>query len=174
MKQLRETGGSWLLCTPTPESVPVLGYVTEWGVERIICVTASTGTVPLLDLASAQHAVAEAGQRSSRASLPEIGPWTSLPTALGAVREVDRTLFVLDELQEGPDLAEACRGLPAGRIALLVGPRSGFGSRERAVLRAAKPAARHVSLGPRQFSPEAAACAAVVVVQYLAELAPDG
>lgn len=174
MGMLQETGGSWLLWSPTAEAVPALGYVTEWGVERIICLTPSTDTVPLLDLASAQDAVAEAGQRSSRAGLPEVGPWTSLSTALGAVREADRTLFVLDELHGGPALAEACRGLPAGRIALLVGPRSGFGSRERAMLDAANPAARHVTLGPRWFSPEAAACAAVAVVQHLADLVPDG
>lgn len=174
MRHLRETGGSWLLCTPTAESGPALGYVTEWGVERIICVTPSMETVPLLDLASTRDAVVEAGQRSSRASLPEIGPWTSLPTALGGVRDADRTLFVLDELRGGPALAEACRGLSAGRIALLVGPRSGFGSAERAVLDATKPATRRVTLGPRLFSPEAAACAAVAVVQHLAGLEPDG
>ena len=174
MTQLRETGGSWLLWTPTAESVPALRYVTECGVERIICVTPSAETVPVLDLVPARDAVAEAGQRSSRAHLPEIGPWTSLSTALRAVREADRTLFVLDELHGGLVLADACRGLSAGRIALLVGPRSGFGSRERAELGAAKPAARHVTLGPRLFSPEAAACVAVAVVQHLAGLGPAG
>ena len=174
MRKLRATGGSWLLCSPTAESVPALRYVTEWGVERIICVTPSGETAPLLDLASARDAVAEAGLRSSRAGLPEIGGWTSLATALGAVREADRTLFVLDELHGSPVLADACRGLPSGRIALLVGPRSGFGPRARAALGAASPPARHVTLGPRLFSPEAAACAAVAVVQHLAGLEPDG
>ncbi len=174
MTKLRETGGSWLLCTPTVESVPALQYVTEWGVERIICVTPSVEAVPLLDLASTRDAIADSGQRSSRADPPEIGPWMSLSTALGAVREAERTLFVLDELHRGLALAEACRGLPSGRIALLVGPRAGFGSRERSMLGAAKPPARHVTLGPRQFSPEAAACAAVAVVQHLAGLEPDG
>ncbi len=173
MTKLRETGGSWLLWTPTADSVPALRYVAEWGVERIICVTPSADTVPLLDLATARDALAEAGQRSSRDGSPEIGQWVSLSMALGAVREADRTLFVLDELHGGPVLADACRGLPSGRIALLVGPRAGIGSRERAVLGAAKPAVRHVTLGPRLFSPEAAACAAVAVVQHLAGLEPD-
>ena len=174
MRTLRETGGSWLLCTPTAETVPALRYVTEWGVARILCVAPSTGTVPLPDLAPAREAVAEAARRSARAGPPEVGPWTSLAAALAAVRAAGRALFVLDERPGGAVLAAACRGRPAGRIALLVGPRSGFGARERAVLGAAEPAARHVTLGPRLFSPEAAACAAVAVVHRLAGPAPGG
>ncbi len=169
MTKRQETGGCWLLCTPTAESIPALRYVSEWGVERIVCIAPGTGDVPDLDLGATSEAVLDAVQRSARSSAPDIVPWTSLAAALGQVRRADRILIVLDESREGPSLMEACRDLPAGRTALLVGPRSGFPASDRQVLGASGLAPRHVTLGPRLFSPEAAACAAVALVQYLSE-----
>ncbi|MCY3856849.1 MAG: hypothetical protein OXF78_11215 [Rhodospirillales bacterium] len=169
MAKGQETSGCWLLCTPTAESIPALRYVSEWGVERIVCIAPGTGDVPDLDLGAAGEAVLDAVQRSARSSAPDIVPWTPLAVALGQVRRADRILIVLDESRETPFLVEACRDLPAGRTALLVGPRSGFPASDRQVLGASGLAPRHVTLGPRLFSPEAAACAAVALVQHLSE-----
>ena len=94
--------------------------------ERIVCIAPGAGDVPDLDLGATSEAVLDAVQRSARSSAPDIVPWASLAAALGQVRRADRILIVLDELREGPSLMEACRDLPAGRTALLVGPRSGF------------------------------------------------
>ena len=169
MTKRQETGGCWLLCTPTAESIPALRYVSEWGVERIVCIAPGTGDIPDLDLGATSEAVLDAVQRSARSSAPDIVPWTSLAAALGQVRRADRILIVLDESREGPSLMEACRDLPAAKTALLVGSRFGFPASDRQVLSASGLEPRHVTLGPRLFSPEAAACAAVALVQRLSE-----
>lgn len=168
MATLREIGGTWLLFTPTPESIPVLTYASEWGAERIIPVRTSAVAGEMLDLREAAEALATSARRSGRSASPDLAPWTSLLAALQEVGVTDRILLVLDELCIGPCLATACRDLPATRTALLVGPRLGFDPVDRKALLETELPLRRVTLGPRLMSPEAAACAAVAVVQQLA------
>ena len=93
-----------------------------------------------------------------------------MSTAFHEVGAAGQTLLVLDELSEGPSLAAVCCDLPATRTALLVGPRTGFDPVDRKALQKADLPLCRVTLGPRLVSPEAAACAAVAVVQQLAGL----
>ncbi len=173
MAKLRETGGSWLLWTPTAGSLPAVRYVTEWGAGRIICIAPPAGSPPPPEAAAVQEAVAQAGKQSARAAPPDLVFCAGLAEALAQVGQAGRDLYVLDELQEGPGLAAASRAVSADRVALLVGPRSGFRDSDRVLFGRMTPPPRHVSLGPRLFSPDAAACAAVALVQQLGGLRPE-
>ncbi len=170
MPKMQETRGAWLLFTPTAESAPVLQFAAELGIERIIPVRPSSGSVQGLEDRMAHAAIATGTQRSRRASAPEYAPWSPLSDALAQVRATGRVVLVMNESRSDVSLVEACSGLSAAETALLVGPRHGFAERDQHVFDTLGDDLRHVSLGPRLVSPEAAAMAAVSVVHQIAGL----
>lgn len=110
----------------------------------------------------AAHMV-EAAEQCERLTVPELRAPAPLDKAL-AGWDGGRTLLFLDEGGSGAPVAEVLAALPAGPLAVLVGPEGGFAPEERALL-ARLPFARPVSLGPRILRAETAAIAALAVVQ---------
>jgi 16S rRNA (uracil1498-N3)-methyltransferase len=105
----------------------------------------------------------EAAEQCERLTVPEVMEPAPLDKVL-AGWDAGRTLLFLDESGGGPPLAHVLAELPAGPLAVLVGPEGGFAPEEREAL-ARLPFARPVGLGPRILRAETAAIAALAVVQ---------
>ncbi|MGE5547155.1 MAG: 16S rRNA (uracil(1498)-N(3))-methyltransferase [Solirubrobacterales bacterium] len=155
----------WLLAAPikkeridlVAEKAAELGASALWPVFTRRTVMSRVNSERL-----AAHMV-EAAEQCERLTVPELKEPLPLERALAGWDHA-RVLIFLDESGGGPPIAEALAALPAGPLAVLVGPEGGFTPEERALL-AGLPFARPVSLGPRILRAETAAIAALAVVQ---------
>ena len=155
----------WLLAAPikkdcidlVAEKAAELGASLLWPVITRRTVMSRVNTERL-----AAHMV-EAAEQCERLTVPELREPVALDKAL-AGWDAGRTLLFLDESGGGEPLAQVLGYLPAGPLAVLVGPEGGFAPEERALL-ARQPFARPVGLGPRILRAETAAIAALAVVQ---------
>lgn len=157
----------WLLAAPikkdridlVAEKAAELGASALWPVFTRRTVMSRVNTERL-----AAHMV-EAAEQCERLTVPEVREPAALDKALSDWDE-SRTLLFLDESGGGAPLAEVLAGLPAGPLAVLVGPEGGFAPEERTLL-ARLPFARPVGLGPRILRAETAAIAALAIIQAL-------
>ncbi|MGE5476915.1 MAG: 16S rRNA (uracil(1498)-N(3))-methyltransferase [Bacteroidales bacterium] len=155
----------WLLAAPikkdrvdlVAEKAAELGASALWPVFTRRTVMSRVNSERL-----AAHMV-EAAEQCERLTVPEVMEPAPLDKAL-AGWDAARTLLFLDESGGGAPLAEVLNSLPAGPLAVLVGPEGGFAPEERALL-ARLPFARPVGLGPRILRAETAAIAALAIVQ---------
>lgn len=157
----------WLLAAPikkeridlVAEKAAELGASVLWPVFTRRTVMSRVNTERL-----AAHMV-EAAEQCERLTVPEIRGPAPLDKVL-AGWEAGRPLLFLDESGSGAPIAEVAAALPAGPLAVLVGPEGGFAPEERAVL-AKLPFAHAVGLGPRILRAETAAIAALSIVQAI-------
>lgn len=155
----------WLLAAPikkdridlVAEKAAELGASALWPVFTRRTVMSRVNTERL-----AAHMV-EAAEQCERLTVPEVREPTTLDKALDGW-DASRPLLFLDESGGGAPLAAVLAGLPAGPLAVLVGPEGGFAPEERALL-ARLPFAHPVGLGPRILRAETAAIAALAIVQ---------
>ncbi|HSV29011.1 MAG TPA: 16S rRNA (uracil(1498)-N(3))-methyltransferase [Candidatus Omnitrophota bacterium] len=155
----------WLLVAPikkdrvdlVAEKAAELGVSALWPVFTRRTVMSRVNTERL-----AAHMI-EAAEQCERLTIPELREPVALDKAL-AGWDAGRILLFLDESGAGAPIADMLATLPAGPLAVLVGPEGGFDDHERALL-ATLPFARPVSLGPRILRAETAAIAALAVVQ---------
>lgn len=155
----------WLLAAPikkdnvdlVAEKAAELGASALWPVFTRRTVMSRVNTERL-----AAHMI-EAAEQCERLTVPVVMEPTALDKAL-AGWDAARPLIFLDESGGGVPLVQVLAELPAGPLAVLVGPEGGFAPEERALL-ARLPFARPVGLGPRILRAETAAIAALAVVQ---------
>lgn len=155
----------WLLAAPikkdrvdlVAEKAAELGASALWPVFTRRTVMSRVNTERL-----AAHMV-EAAEQCERLTVPVVMEPAPLDKAL-AGWDPARILLFLDESGGGAPLAQVLAELPAGPLAVLVGPEGGFAPEERALL-ARLPFARPVGLGPRILRAETAAIAALAIVQ---------
>lgn len=155
----------WLLAAPikkdnvdlVAEKAAELGASALWPVFTRRTVMSRVNTERL-----AAHMI-EAAEQCERLTVPVVMEPTPLDKAL-AGWDAARPLIFLDESGGGAPLVQVLADLPAGPLAVLVGPEGGFAPEERALL-ARLPFARPVGLGPRILRAETAAIAALAVVQ---------
>jgi 16S rRNA (uracil1498-N3)-methyltransferase len=158
----------WLLAAPIKRGRIdwVAEKATELGVSRFWPVLTRRTQAERVNRDRLAAHLVEAAEQCERLTLPDIPEPVRLPR-LVEDWPAGRILLFLDESGGGPPLAEALADIPAGPLAVLVGPEGGFAPEERAML-AELPDARPVSLGPRILRAETAALAALAVVQALA------
>lgn len=157
----------WLLAAPIKkdridlmaEKAAELGASLLWPVMTRRTVMSRVNTERL-----AAHMV-EAAEQCERLTVPVVRDPMALDKVLAGWDRA-RLLLFLDESGSGAPIAEVLAGLPAGPLAILVGPEGGFDQSERALL-ASLPFARPVSLGPRILRAETAAIAALAIIQAL-------
>ena len=157
----------WLVAAPikkeridlVAEKASELGASALWPVFTRRTVMSRVNTERL-----AAHMV-EAAEQCERLTVPVVMEPVPLEKAL-AGWDASRILLFLDETGTGAPLAEALSDLPAGPLAVLVGPEGGFAPEERAAL-ARLSFAKPVSLGPRILRAETAAIAALAIVQAI-------
>lgn len=157
----------WLLAAPikkdcidlVAEKVAELGASALWPVFTRRTVASRVNTERL-----GAH-MREAAEQCERLTVPELLDPAPLDKVL-AGWDGSRTLLFLDESGGGTPIAQVLADVPAGPLAVLVGPEGGFADEERALL-ARLPFARPVGLGPRILRAETAAIAALAVVQAI-------
>ncbi|MCR6629310.1 MAG: 16S rRNA (uracil(1498)-N(3))-methyltransferase [Magnetospirillum sp.] len=155
----------WLLAAPikkeridlVAEKAAELGASALWPVFTRRTVMSRVNTERL-----GAHMV-EAAEQCERLTVPAVMEPADLDKAL-AGWDGGRALLFLDESGGGAPLAQVLAELPAGPLAVLVGPEGGFAPEER-VLLSTLPFARPVGLGPRILRAETAAIAALAIVQ---------
>jgi len=158
----------WLLFAPIKRARLdwLVEKATELGASALLPVWTARTQAERLNLERLRaHAIA-AVEQSERLSVPELRP----PQALGQVLAAwpdGRPLAVCDESGAGEPIGEAAARLPAGPVALLVGPEGGFDQTELDALRKLSFVCR-IGLGPRVLRAETAALAALAVYQAIA------
>ena len=105
----------------------------------------------------------EAAEQCGILNVPEILPELKLERAIAAL-EPARVLIFCDEDAAVANPVKALQSVPAGPLALLIGPEGGFDPAERRWL-AARPGPVRLSLGPRILRADTAAVAALAIVQ---------
>ncbi len=108
------------------------------------------------------HAI-EAAEQCGILTLPDIVTPAPLETVLDGL-DPSRHIIFCDENEEGQSPLDALSQIPAGPLAVLIGPEGGFSDKERAMLRA-RPNVTARSLGPRILRADTAAVAALALVQ---------
>jgi len=158
----------WLLFAPIKRARLewLVEKATELGVSALLPVWTARTQVERLNLERLRaHAVA-AAEQSERLSVPELRSPEALDRVL-AVWPIERCLVVCDESGAGEPIWRAAARLPAGPVALLVGPEGGFDQTELDALAKLSFVSR-VGLGPRVLRAETAAVAALAAFQAIA------
>ncbi len=155
----------WLLFAPIRQGrlETIVEKATELGASRIVPVLTQRCQVRQVNAGRLLANAREAAEQCERLTVPEVREPLALDKAL-AGWDAARPLIFLDESGGGAPLVQVLADLPAGPLAVLVGPEGGFAPEERALL-ARLPFARPVGLGPRILRAETAAIAALAVVQ---------
>ena len=111
----------------------------------------------------------EAAEQCGILTIPEIAAPRPLAETLARWDETDagRRIVFCDEDEAGADPVGVLRALPAGPLAVLIGPEGGFAPEERAMLKAL-PFVTAIALGPRILRADTAAVAALALVQAVA------
>jgi 16S rRNA (uracil1498-N3)-methyltransferase len=134
----------------------------EMGVARLRPVLTQRTIAERVNLERMRANAIEAAEQCGVLHIPDVLE----PAKLGTVLvnwDVTRTLLFCDEAAEAKNPLEALGGVPAGPLALLIGPEGGFDDREREAL-LAKAFVRPISLGPRIMRADTAAVAALALV----------
>lgn len=135
---------------------------TELGVKRLRPVLTRHTIADRVNLERMRANVIEAAEQCGVLRVPDVAEPQKLAVVL-ANWEPARTLVFCDEGAAMANPVEALRRIPAGPLAVLVGPEGGFAEEERAAL-LDKPFTRVVSLGPRILRADTAAVAALALV----------
>lgn len=135
---------------------------TELGVKRLRPVLTRHTIADRVNLERMRANVIEAAEQCGVLRVPDVAEPQKLAVVL-ANWEPARTLVFCDEGAAMANPVEALRRIPAGPLAVLVGPEGGFAEEERASL-LDKPFTRVVSLGPRILRADTAAVAALALV----------
>lgn len=135
---------------------------TELGVARLRPVLTRRTVAERVNLDRMRANVIEAAEQCGILRVPDVcepQPFTTL------IRDWDsrRLLVFCDESAETHDPVAALKSLPAGPLAVLIGPEGGFDEAERSAL-LAKPWVRAIGLGPRIMRADTAAVAALALV----------
>lgn len=136
---------------------------TEMGASRLQPVLTDHTHRQRLNLERLRANAIEAAEQCGLVSLPEVAQPLSLDSAL-ANWPAGRTLIWCDEDRQGSAPLADLAAVPAGPLAVLVGPEGGFSLRERQWLRDL-PHVKAVSLGPRILRADTAAVAVLALVQ---------
>jgi 16S rRNA (uracil1498-N3)-methyltransferase len=158
----------WLLFAPIKRGRLdwLVEKATELGVTAFLPVWTARTQVERVNLERLRAHAIEAAEQSERVSVPEIRAPEALQRVLAAWPG-ERRLVLCDESGAGEPLSEAAARLPAGPVALLVGPEGGFDETELDAFGKLSFVTR-VGLGPRVLRAETAALAAVAVFQAIA------
>lgn len=135
----------------------------EMGVSALQPVLTRHGQVTRVNSERMLANAIEAAEQCGLLSLPEIEPLAALTDVLAAW-DPERRLVFCDEDAEVKSPLAALASLPAGPLALLIGPEGGFSAEERAML-LKRPHVVRLSLGPRILRADTAAVAALAVMQ---------
>ena len=138
----------------------------EMGVARLRPVLTQHTVAERVNVDRMRANAVEAAEQCGILRVPEIVEPEKLEKALAAWDE-DRLLIFCDESAPTANPVAALAGVPAGKLAVLVGPEGGFSQGEQKLLRA-KPYTRPISLGPRILRADTAAVAALAVVNTVA------
>jgi len=138
----------------------------EMGVGRLRPVLTQHTQVHRLNVERMQANATEAAEQTGVLVVPPVAE----PVDIGDLidgwveKEGKRRILFCDEGGEEQDPIATLRGLPAGPLALLIGPEGGFSDNERRYLRS-KPFVTPLSLGPRILRADTAAVAALALIQ---------
>jgi 16S rRNA (uracil1498-N3)-methyltransferase len=135
----------------------------EMGASRLVPVLTQHTQAERVNLDRMQANVIEAAEQCGILRIPEVAEPAKLANVL-ASWPVERHLIFCDEGAARANPIEALRKLPAGPLAVLIGPEGGFSEAERTQI-SGKPFTHAISLGPRIMRADTAAVAALAVVQ---------
>ncbi|MDH3196349.1 MAG: 16S rRNA (uracil(1498)-N(3))-methyltransferase [Hyphomicrobiales bacterium] len=135
----------------------------EMGAGRLVPVKTQFTQISRVNADRMRANAIEAAEQCGILSLPEIAPLTRLDQALAGWDPARRLIFC-DEAAPVADPLAALRAVPAGPLAVLIGPEGGFSADERARLMQL-PQVTAISLGPRILRADTAAVAALAIVQ---------
>jgi 16S rRNA (uracil1498-N3)-methyltransferase len=135
----------------------------ELGAGRLIPVRTQFTQIARINVDRMRANAIEAAEQCGLLSLPEIAPFKRLEKVLTAWDPARRLIFC-DEATPVADPIAALKAVPAGPLAVLIGPEGGFSEAERARL-LGLPHVTAVSLGPRILRADTAAVAALAIVQ---------
>jgi 16S rRNA (uracil1498-N3)-methyltransferase len=135
---------------------------TEMGARRLRPVLTRHTIAGRVNLDRMRANAIEAAEQCGVLSIPDVMEPEKLMTVLDQW-EPSRILVFCDEGAVVANPVEALATVPAGPLAVLIGPEGGFSPEERAAI-AAKPFVRRISLGPRILRADTAAVAALAVV----------
>lgn len=141
----------------------------EMGAARLRPVITRRSQVTRLNGERLRANAIEAAEQCGILALPEIAAPTSFADFLGGwdKAESGRHLIFCDEDEVGADPIAVLKALPAGPLAVLIGPEGGFSPEEREMLRS-RPFVTPITLGPRILRADTAAVAALALVQAVA------
>lgn len=135
---------------------------TEMGAAHLQPVLTRRTVASRVNLGRMRANAIEAAEQCGVLRVPSVGEPAKLEALLDAWDPTRRLIFC----DEGASLANplaALSGVPAGPLAVLVGPEGGFDPAERSLLRE-KPFAVAISLGPRIMRADTAAVAALALI----------
>jgi 16S rRNA (uracil1498-N3)-methyltransferase len=158
----------WLIFAPIKRTRLdwLVEKATELGVSALLPVWTARTQVERVNLERLRAHAIEAAEQSERVSVPEIRAPEALHRVL-ASWPAARRLVLCDESGAGEPISDAAARLPAGPVALLVGPEGGFDETELDAMGKLSFVTR-VGLGPRVLRAETATLAAVAVFQAIA------
>ncbi len=110
--------------------------------------------------------VREACEQCGIISIPQVRPSEKLEAVIDDWRgsEGSRQVIFCDETDPGRHTMNVLEKVPAGPLAVLIGPEGGFSAEERQLLRS-QPFVTPLPLGPRILRADTAAVAALAVIQ---------
>jgi 16S rRNA (uracil1498-N3)-methyltransferase len=135
----------------------------EMGAGRLIPVKTQFTQIARINADRMRANAVEAAEQCGILNLPDIAPLKPLGQVLDGWNPTRRLIFC-DEAAEVDDPVTALRGIPAGPLAVLIGPEGGFSITERAQLLNVSPITV-ISLGPRILRADTAAVAALAIIQ---------
>ena len=161
-----QTAGPDLLYLFAPLKHARLDYMvqkaTEMGVAGLQPVMTRRTVAERVNLERMRANVIEAAEQCGILRVPEIRAPVKLDGLLASWDAARRLIFCDEDAPVQRPLA-ALADLPAGPLALLIGPEGGFAEEERAAL-TRLPAVTRLSLGPRILRADTAAVAALALV----------
>lgn len=141
----------------------VAAKAVELGVGEIRLVTTERTNADHTRVDRLAAIATEAAEQTGRLDIPVIHAPEPLSRVLDARPGGGRLVFC-DEAGDSPPLLAALGALPAGPLAILIGPEGGFSPSERAALRA-REGTIPASLGPRILRADTAALSALTLAQ---------
>lgn len=161
-----QTGGPDLHYLFAPLKRARLDYMVqkaaEMGVARLVPVLTRHTVAERVNLERMRANAVEAAEQCGILRVPEIAGPQKLANVLAAW-DASRALIFCDEAAEQQSPLAALSQLPAGPLAVLIGPEGGFSPEEREMIRSV-PQAAAISLGPRIMRADTAAVAALALV----------
>ena len=150
-----------------PLKQALLDYMVQKGVEmgagRLIPVRTQFTQITKVNPGRMRANAIEAAEQCGILSLPEIAPLALLEQILIGWNPARRLIFC-DEAALVADPVASLHAVPAGPLAVLIGPEGGFSDAERVQL-LDLPHVTVISLGPRILRADTAAVAALAIVQ---------